>query len=128
MPGKGVDREGEISVVHAAGVKEGEDTAQHAEIHQKGGEDLTETPAVDPGQEQTDVHGDAAELEGEIPPVVAAAADREGQGVLLPQLRCQHQYSGYQEKTSVLPHGLLLVPACMRYRVLDPVFSLVYTI
>ncbi len=95
MPGKGVDGEGEIPVVHAAGVKKGKDAAQHAEIHQKGSENLPEAPAADPGKEQTDVHGDAAELEGKIPPVVAAAVGQEGQGVLLPQLRRQHQDTGY---------------------------------
>ena len=95
MPGKGVDGEGKIPIVQAAGVKEGKDAAQHAEIHEKGGEDLTEAPATGPGQEQADVHGDAAELEGKIPPVVADAADQEGQGVLLPQLRRQHQDTRY---------------------------------
>ena len=98
MPGKGVDGEGKIPIVHAAGVKEGKDAAQHAEIHEKGGEDLTEAPATDPGQEQADVHGDATELEGKIPPVVLSAAKLKGQCQLLPDLASQHEKSAQEEK------------------------------
>ena len=98
MPGKGVDGEGKIPIVHAAGVKEGKDAAQHAEINEKGGEDLTEAPATDPGQEQADVHGDATELEGKIPPVIRPAAQDEGEDILLPDLTAQHKEAAQKEK------------------------------
>lgn len=68
MPQIGVDGQPESGIVHAAGIRESGDSAKQAVAHQKLQQYADKLFVFDPGQHKQDVHGDAAELKGKIPP------------------------------------------------------------
>ena len=98
MPGEGVYGEGGVAVMHAAGVAEGKYPAQQAEIHEESAEGVLQAAGAKPGQDEADIHGHAAQLERKIPPVVAAAIQKERYAPLLPQLAGGHQDAAGEEK------------------------------
>ena len=82
----------------AAGVREHGDAAQKGIAHEKGEQDAADGRPAEPGGSEQDVHGDAAELEGKIPPVIRPAAQDEGEDILLPDLTAQHKEAAQKEK------------------------------
>jgi len=97
MPQIGVDGQGRIGIVKAACVKKGEDSA-----HQP--ESLKERQEHPPGiltherQQKADIHGYAAELEREMPPVIAMFIYDKCNAVLFPDFAEKHEYSAKKEK------------------------------
>ncbi len=51
-----------------------------------------------PGKDQQNIHGDTAELEREIPPVIDPPVDDEGQTALLPYFAECHNHAAKKEK------------------------------
>ena len=100
MPCIRVDGQRQISVVHAACVKEYKDSGEKTEIRQKTEEYIPDRLFPYPGQEQAYIHGKTAELEREIPPVVVSAAQPESQTVLFPDFAGGHKYTAEQEEST----------------------------
>lgn len=98
VPQVGVDRQDGGFVVEAACVGENGDAAEEAVVHQEGEQGLAGAGGAEPGEDQEDVHGDAAELEGEIPPLVDAVVLTEGEIPLLPELTARHEEAAEQKK------------------------------
>ena len=98
VPYIGVYGQRSVRVVKAAGVREHGDAAQKGIAHEKGEQDAADERSAEPGVSEQDVHGDAAELEGKIPPVIRPAAQDEGEDILLPDLTAQHKEAAQKEK------------------------------
>lgn len=97
-------------IVKAGGVGEHGDAAQKTVAHEKGEQGLLQRGPADPGIYKQDIHGDAAQLEREVPPVVLSAAQDEGEGELFPDLAGEHEEAADQEKNVgfPVPHMYLL--------------------
>ena len=90
VPQVGVDRQDGGFVMEAACVGENGNPAEEAVVHQEGEQSLAGAGGFEPGEDQEDVHGDAAELEGEIPPLVDAVVLTECEIPLFPELAGRH--------------------------------------
>jgi len=104
VPQVGVDSEWGVSVVQPACVRKHGDPAEQGVAHEEGEQSPADPGTAEPGISGKDVHGDAAELKGKIPPVVCAASQREGERVLFPDLAAQHEETA-QEKEPVRERG-----------------------
>lgn len=91
MPCKGMDGQREIAVIHTGGIQECEDAAEKTEIHEKSKQDAAYFCRSAPWKNQADIHGDAAQLEGEIPPVVGSVMDQISKAELFPYFAYKHQ-------------------------------------
>ena len=80
-----------ITVVQSAGVKESNDTGQESEIHKEGQQDTIYFPGLYPWSQQADIHGNAAELEREIPPVILSVIQMISKAPLFPDFAGKHQ-------------------------------------
>ena len=83
--------QGDIGVHQPAGLRQGQKAPQKAEILEKGAGDLP-SPLRQERQQQAEVHGDAAELKGEIPPVVDAGMHHQGEKELFVDLAHRQEY------------------------------------
>ena len=97
MPQVGVDGQRGQRVVETAGVCEDGDASQERVGHKECEQDPPGAFPAEPRVKEKEIHGDAAELEREIPPVVTASAEYECQGELFPYLADGHDDSA-QEK------------------------------
>ena len=86
-----MEGQGEIAVVHAAGIKECKDTAQKTEVHEESEKNAAYSRRIAPGEDQADIHGDAAQLEWKIPPVIGSLIHNISKTVLFPDLADKHQ-------------------------------------
>ena len=107
MPGKRMDGQRCVPIVHSAGVEEGEDPAQQTEIHKEREKRPVDPQGSDPGEDKADIHGYAAQLEGEVPPVVDAVIQYKSNTPLFPNLACQQDQATVQEKIVLLSHHIL---------------------
>lgn len=98
MPQIGVQGKGRQGVMQPARVCEHGDPSEKGIAHEKSQEHMPDSFPADPGIDKENVHGNAAELKGEIPPVVLSAAKLKGQCQLLPDLASQHEKSAQEEK------------------------------
>lgn len=90
-------------IVKAGGVGEHGDAAQKSVAHEKGEQSLFQRCPVKPGIYKQDIHGDAAQLEREVPPVVLPAAQDESEGELLPDLAGEHEEPADKEENVGFP-------------------------
>lgn len=70
MPCIGVKGQWRITVVHAAGIKKGKNTAEQAVIHKKGQTGIPVSDRRKKGQQKAEIHGKAAKLKRKIPPII----------------------------------------------------------
>ena len=77
--------------MEAACVGEYGDSPEEAVVHQEGEQGLAGAGGFEPGEDQEDVHGYAAELKGEMPPLVDAVVLAEGEVPLFPELAGRHE-------------------------------------
>ena len=90
--------------MHAAGVKKGKNPAQKTVIHKKDQHDFLQFFRMYPRKHQTDVHGNTAKLEREMPPVVVALSKEEGQAPLFPDFADSHDKTAGKEEYFVSIH------------------------
>ena len=79
MPCVGVESQNGNGVVQAACIGEHGDAAQQGVAHEKAQKRAAHAWTADPWQQEQDVHGDAAELERKIPPVVMPVSQDKSQ-------------------------------------------------
>ena len=91
VPQVGVDRQEWGFIVQAACVGKNGDAAEEAVVHQEREQSLAGAGGAEPGEDQEDVHGYAAELEWEIPPLVDTVVLAEGEVPLFPELAGRHE-------------------------------------
>lgn len=91
MPEVGMDREGRERVVHPRRVQKDKNSAKERKIHQKRIEDPLDMTSAEKWKEDQEVHGDRAELERKIPPVVRTAIYAESKHILFPQFAESHE-------------------------------------
>ncbi len=91
MPEIGMNGQGRDRIVHACRVQKDEDSAQERKIHQKRIEDSLDMTSAEKWKEDQKVHGDRAELERKIPPVVRTAIYTESNHILFPQFAESHE-------------------------------------
>ena len=70
MPDKAVERQRPVGIHEARRIRQGKDGAQDAEILKKGRQNGSSLRRLYPREGQAEVHGDAAKLEGKVPPVI----------------------------------------------------------
>lgn len=99
VPQIGVCGQRGISVMETAGVRKHGDPAQKCIAHEKCEQGAADPRAAEPGIGDQDIHGNAAELEREIPPVIRSAAQDKGEHVLLPDLAAQHEKTAQKEQS-----------------------------
>ena len=73
-----------IAIVQAACIKECKNSREKSEIHKKSKENSADFFRRNGGQKQADIHGDTAELERKVPPIILSAAQRVSKTPLLP--------------------------------------------
>ena len=76
MPEKAVEGQSPVGMHQAAGFCQGHHSAQEAVVLQKGIEsagDSSVPGGLEQGEKQAQIHGDAAELERKIPPVIVSS-------------------------------------------------------
>ena len=93
-------------MTQAAGLRQRHETAQKTVVLQKGGEDFLSAGGQE-GQQQTEVHGDAAQLKGKVPPVVHAGMNYQSEKELLVDF-ADGKKKAAQEK---MPLGILSAAA-----------------
>lgn len=76
--------------MHAAGIKKGKYTTEQAVIHKKGQSGIPVSYRRKEGQQKTEIHGKAAKLKWEIPPIIGTMIDQNGKAPLFPNLACGH--------------------------------------
>lgn len=81
-----MDGQRQEAVIHTACIQECENTAKKAEIHEKSEQDAAYPGRIAPWKDQADIHRDAAQLEGEIPPVIGSVIHNISKAVLFPDL------------------------------------------
>ena len=70
MPEEAVKRQRPVGIHEARRIRQGKDGAQDAEILKKGRQDGSSLRLLYQREGQAKVHGDAAKLEGKVPPVI----------------------------------------------------------
>ena len=70
MPDKAMERQRPVGIHEARRIRQGKDGAQDAEILKKGRQDGSSLRLLYQREDQAEVHGDAAKLEGKVPPVI----------------------------------------------------------
>lgn len=93
MPEKTMQCEGNIGMHQSAGFYKCHDTAQKSKILDKRTGNLP-VRWFQEGQDQTEIHGNAAKLKGKIPPVIGTGMDHHSEEQLLVQ------FAGSQKKTA----------------------------
>lgn len=94
MPEIGMNGQDENGIVQAARICKNGDSAQKTETHKEGQACLMQPAFLFvccKGKKQQKVHGNAAELEGKIPPVVCSVVDEKGKTELLGNFGCEHE-------------------------------------
>ena len=84
--------------MEAACVGEYGDSPEEAVVHQEGKQGLAETGGFEPGDDQKEVHGYAAQLKWEVPPLIDAVIETEGEIPLFPELTGRHKEAADKEK------------------------------
>ncbi|GAA0243764.1 hypothetical protein GCM10008922_01170 [Faecalicatena contorta] len=84
--------------MEAACVSEYGDPSEEAVVHQEGKQGLAETGGFEPGDDQKEVHGYAAQLKWEVPPLIDAVIETEGEIPLFPELTGRHKEAADKEK------------------------------
>lgn len=115
VPCEGMDGKWGIWVVHSARIKKSEDTAKQPEVHKKCKQKLTDADVFYPGEQQTDVHGNAAQLKWEVPPVIAAIIYNKCQAELFPDFTCSHSKSAYEIKSVIFHQNSHLLSVMLCY-------------
>ena len=103
MPEKAVQGKREVGPEEAVRDKQCHDAAKEGEVLEERGDSVLEMAAcaaADKRVKQAHVHGDAAQLEGKIPPVVTVLVDDKVKKSLFVQFAKQ------QKKTAGKEHGL----------------------
>lgn len=90
-------KEGGI-VMEAACVGEYGDSPEEAVVHQEGKQGLAETGGFEPRDDQKEVHGYAAKLKWEVPPLIDAMIEAEGEIPLFPKLAGRHEEAAGKKK------------------------------
>lgn len=75
--------------MHTCRIQECEDAAKKTEVHEEGKQDASYSRGSAPRKDQADIHGDTAQLEGEIPPVVGSVVYYKSETVLFPYFTYQ---------------------------------------
>ena len=96
--------QGRIAVVQAAGVGEYDSSAQEGVAHNKTEKRSADFFRAREGKGKKNIHGDAAQLKREIPPVVCPVPENKCEKTLLPYLAAQHEHAA-QEKNPVRQPG-----------------------
>ncbi len=102
MPDEAVEGQSNVGVHEPAGFRQGHKAPQKPEILQKGGG----SPASsfwEQGEDQAQVHGDAAQLKGKIPPVVDSGVGHQSEKELLVHLADSQDQAAQKQAADGIP-------------------------
>ena len=98
MPDIGKSGERGKRIVQAGGICKDGCPAKRTITHEECKQRLPGKRPAQPWVYQEQVHGNAAELEREIPPVILAAAQDKSQRELFPYLAAEHEDAAYEKE------------------------------
>lgn len=88
-----------------AGICKDGDPSKQPEGHEEAQKDTAQPGVFRIGKERQDIHGDTAELKGEIPPLIGTMIQNKRQTCLLPDLREKHEKPADQKKAAEAERG-----------------------
>ena len=81
-----------------AGVGKYGDSSEQPESHEEAKEGIAQQGIFRIWKKGQDIHGDTAQMKGEVPPLIGAVIQDKGETCLLPDLRKKHEKPAGQKK------------------------------